>query len=696
MAEQAGFLGNIQSLRKSGIGIPIVLIMFILVMVLPLPSFLLDILFTFNISLALLVILAAIYSQRPLDFAVFPTILLLTTLFRLALNVASTRIVLLKGHTGQGAAGDVIRAFGEVVIGGSYTVGLVVFCIFIIINFVVVTKGAGRISEVSARFMLDAMPGKQMAIDADVNSGMITQEEAAERRKEVASEADFYGSMDGASKFVRGDAVAGILILLINLVGGFTIGMAQHGLTFSKALENYALLTIGDGLVAQIPALLLSTAAAIMVTRVSHAQDVGQQVVSQVFSSSKVLIITACILIGLGLVPGMPHVAFIGIGSVVAALAYWTYVKEKNPEAQQLEPEVDDKLASSPEVLEEVNWEDVVPVDPIALEVGLRLIPLVDVTQGGQLTGRIKSIRKKISQDLGFLIPHVHIRDNLDLSPNGYRITLKGVTIAEADIEPKLELAINPGQVSGDLDGVHTKDPSFGLDATWIDPELKEQAQTMGYTVVDSSTVIATHLSQTLQNYANELFGHQEAQEMLKKLEATASKLAEDLVPSTLPMSVLVKVLQKLLEEHIPIKDFRTIAETLAESGSRTKDPDELTSAVRVALSRLIVQNISEMEEELPVITLNPNLEQVLLKTRNAGEAQSAALEPGLAEKLQQSLLEYIQRQELSGNPAVLLVAPTLRPMLAKFAKIAAQGLHVLSYQEIPDNRRIKIVGTVG
>ncbi len=680
-----------------GVGTPLLLVAVLVMMTLPLPTIVLDLMFTFNITLALVVVLVSVYTLKPLDFAVFPTILLVTTLLRLALNVASTRVVLLEGHTGASAAGSVIESFGSVVVGGNYAVGLVVFAILVLINFVVVTKGAGRISEVSARFTLDAMPGKQMAIDADLNAGLLTQEEAGNRRVEVAQEADFYGAMDGASKFVRGDAVAGLLILFINIIGGLAIGMGQHGLDFSTAMQFYALLTIGDGLVAQIPSLLLSTSAAIMVTRQNSSQDMGEQVVGQLVSDPKALWIAAMVMALLGIIPGMPHVAFLGLAGVAAAGAYFMQLHKdelKDIEAREVE-QLQQSTATESTQVQELSWEDVNPVDAIGLEVGYRLIPLVDESQDGKLMSRIKGVRKKLSQELGFLISTVHIRDNLELSPNGYRISLMGVKMAEAEVYPDRELAINPGQVFGQLDGIATQDPAFGLEAVWINAEQKEQAQTLGYTVVDASTVVATHLSQLLQDNASQLLGHEEVEQLLKRLSRTAPKLAEDLVPGALPLSVVVKVLQNLLVEHIPVRDIRTIAETLAEHATKSQEPDVLTQQVRVALGRLIVQTINPGADELPVITLEPSLEQILQQSVQMAGNQGG-IEPMLAEKLQQSLRDASQKQEMQGQPAILLVNPTLRQMLSKFAKFAASSLHVLSYHEIPDNKQVRIVATVG
>ena len=663
--------------------------------ILPIPAFLLDMFFTFNIALAMVVLLVTVYTRRPLDFAAFPTVLLIATLLRLALNVASTRVVLLYGHEGGDAAGNVIEAFGNVVIGGNYAVGLVVFLILMIINFMVVTKGAGRISEVSARFTLDALPGKQMAIDADLNAGLIDQEQARTRRFEVTKEADFYGSMDGASKFVKGDAIAGILILFINIIGGLSIGMAQFGLGFGEAIEIYTLLTIGDGLVAQIPSLLLSIAAAMMVTRQNTDEDMGQQLVFQMFDNPKALMITAAILGVMGIVPGMPHFAFLTLAIAAGAGAYFIDKKQKQKAKEPKMPAAMEPGGEAP-AQKELSWDDVQPVDTIGLEVGYRLIPLVDKDQGGELLERVKGVRKKLSQDFGFLIPAVHIRDNLELTPNSYRITLMGVAVGEAEIKPDMELAINPGQVYGMIDGEPTIDPAFGLEAVWIREEQREHAQALGYTVVDSSTVLATHLSQLLTNNASQLLGHEEVQNLLEMLSRSAPKLVEGFVPDQLQLGVVVKVLQNLLNEAIPIRDVRTIVQTLAEYSGKSQEPDILTAAVRISLKRLIVQEINGIEPELPVITLIPELEQILHQTMQASGGESAGIEPGLAERLQTSLSQATQEQELKGEPAVLLTSGVLRSTLAKFVKNTIPSLRVLSYQEIPDEKQIRIVQAVG
>ncbi len=680
-----------------GLGTPLLLLLMLGMMVVPLPPFLLDALFSFNIALSLVVLLAAVYTQRPLEFAAFPTVLLLATLLRLGLNVASTRVVLLQGHTGSDAAGQVIRAFGEFVIGGNYAVGIVVFAVLVIINFVVVTKGAGRISEVSARFTLDAMPGKQMAIDADLNAGLIDQNEARRQRAEVSQEADFYGAMDGASKFVRGDAVAGILVVLINILGGLAIGMLQHDLRFGDAMRSYALLTIGDGLVAQIPSLVLSTASAIMVTRVSTAHDMGQQIVSQLFANPRALGVTAGVLGIMGVIPGMPNVAFLTLAVITGGTA-WMLAQRRAASTAVASPVAADVAAEAPAAaeLKELSWDDVTPVDAIGLEVGYRLIPLVDKNQGGQLMQRIKGVRKKLSQEIGFLVPAVHIRDNLSLPPNGYRITLLGALAGEGDIHTERELAINPGQVMGTIPGIATKDPAFGLPAVWIEPGSRDQAQTLGYTVVDAATVVATHLSQLVQTHAHELFGYEDAKQLLDKLGKSAPRLVEDLTPKLLPLGTVHKTLQNLLAENIPIRDIRTIAETLAAHASRSQDADVLTATTRVALGRAIVQHINGMAPELPVIALDPELEQLLLQSLHAEGGDGGGFEPGLIERLRNTLVQHTRRQEAMGQPSVLLVAPALRLWFSRYMRPSASGLAVLAYNEVPDNKQVKVIATVG
>lgn len=680
---------------KSGLGAPILILALLAMITIPLPPLLLDIFFTFNIVISLVVLMVTVYAKRVLDFAVFPTVILIATLFRLSLNIASTRVILLEGHNGGDAAGKVIEAFGEFVIGGNYAVGIIIFAILVIINFVVVTKGAGRVAEVSARFTLDSMPGKQMAIDADLNAGLITQEEAQERRKEITMEADFYGSMDGASKFVRGDAIAGIIILVINVIGGFAIGVGQHGLSFGEAVEIYTLLTIGDGLVAQIPALLLSTATAIIVTRVSgDKEDMGEQFESQMFSSPQALGVTAGIVGAMGLIPGMPNVAFLSFAVLAGMGAYLIYLNQQKKLAGQselIEPDFTEESKPA-----ELDWDDVQNVDVLGLEVGYRLIPMVDQSQNGQLLERIRGVRRKVSQDLGFLVSPVHIRDNLDLKPNQYRIMLMGVPSGEGEVMPDREMAINPGNVYGEVAGTPTQDPTFGLEAVWIEPADRDQAQALGYTVVDSSTVVATHVSQVIQDYAFELLGFDETQQLLDKLKATSPKLVDELIPDQLSLAVLVKVLQSLLEEKVSIRDMRTIVEAISEKVGQTRDPSQLIMHVRAALGRSIIQDIVGMNSELKVITLEPSLEQLLLQATQGAPDGQLAIEPGLAERLHGTLKEESQKVEMDGQAPVLLVAPQIRAQLARLFKFSLPSLHILAYSEVPENRQISVVANVG
>ena len=684
---------SFREMLRAGLGVPMGVLAVLAMVVLPLPPMALDVLFTFNIALSIVIMMSVFYVSRPVEFGVFPTVLLVATLLRLALNVASTRVVLLHGHTGPGAAGRVIESFGEFVIGGNFAVGVVVFIILTIINFVVVTKGSGRISEVSARFTLDSMPGKQMAIDADLNAGLITQDQARERRADVRAEADFYGSMDGASKFVRGDAVAGIMILCINIVGGLTIGTLGHGMPVGEAGKTYTLLTIGDGLVTQIPALLLSTAVALIVTRMSRAQDMGGELRKQLFGNPKALGVAAGLLGLMGIIPGMPNVAFLLMAGVCGSIAYAVAKRKAQPAAEVLPAAA--KTPAPNQEQRELSWDDVKPVDLIGLEVGYRLVPLVDKRQSGDLLARVRGVRRKLSQDLGFLVPAVHIRDNLDLAPNVYRINLGGVPVGESIIYPDRELAINPGRVFGQIQGIATKDPAFGMDAVWIEPGTRDQAQTLGYTVVDPSTVIATHLSFIVQNHAHEILGHEEVQHLLNTLAKSAPKLVEDFVPRVIPLSNLVRVLQGLLAERVPIKNMRTIIETLAEHAPKSQDAAVLQGHVRVALGRQIVQDIAGVANELPVITLEPDLEKLLTGSL-AGNAANPGLEPGLAERLQQRLSEAARRQEAAGEPAVLLVPPALRHTLARFTRSSVPSLHVLAWSEIPDNRKVRLVSAVG
>ncbi len=689
---------NLELLKKlmaQGMGAPVLLVMILSMLIIPLAPWALDVFFTFNIALSLIILMTAVYAMRPLDFSVFPTIILVSTLLRLALNVASTRVILMEGHAGGAAAGNVIEAFGNFVIGGNFAVGLVVFMILVIINFMVITKGAGRVSEVGARFTLDAMPGKQMAIDADLNAGVIDQDEARQRREDVAAEADFYGSMDGASKFVRGDAIAGILILFINIVGGFAIGMAQHDLSAAQAAETYIILTVGDGLVAQIPALVLSTATAIVVTRVSGTSDLGKQVSGQL-AKPQTLYVSGGIIGLLGIIPGMPNTAFLLLAAILGGSGW--LIMQRTREQEQVEAAAAVEMEQPDQLPRErdVTWDDVETIDPLTLEVGYRLIPLVDSSQGGELIDRIKGVRRKLSKELGFLVHAVHIKDNLDLNPSAYQVLLMGVPVGEGELQPDNYLAINPGQVFGELEGTHTKDPTFGMDAVWIDGDHQEHAQSMGYTVVDASTVVATHLSDIVRTHASELLGVDEVKELLDRLADTAPKLVEDLVPKTVEWVVVLKVLQNLLEEGVSIRDMRTIAETLAEYAPKGQDPDTLTVAVRNALGRSIVQDLAGIADELPVITLDPGLEQILHQSVQGDGTGGSALEPGLAEKMNQSLMEAVQQQEAIGQPAVLLVAPSIRRLLARMFRHSLPDLAVLSYTEVPDDRSIRMVANVG
>ncbi|WNH54732.1 flagellar biosynthesis protein FlhA [Stenotrophomonas oahuensis] len=682
---------------RSGLGAPLIVLALLAMVVVPLAAPVLDALFTFNIAISLMVLLAVVYVKRPLDFTIFPIVLLVTTMLRLALNVASTRVILLNGQNGHDAAGKVIAAFGEFVIGGNYAVGIVVFAILTIINFVVITKGAGRVSEVTARFILDAMPGKQMAIDADLNAGLLTREEAKVRREEVREEADFYGAMDGASKFIRGDAIAGILILFINMLGGLAVGVLQHGMPFGDAAATYTLLSIGDGLVAQLPALLVSSAVAMLVTRASRSQDMSQAMMGQAFGQYRALAITAAILGVVGLVPGMPNVAFLTLAAILGFIAWKIYKKQQATAAADAAP-VDPNApviglpGGTPSPTAELTWDELRPVDPLGLEVGYRLIPLVDKANGGELMARIKGVRRKLTHDIGFLIPSVHIRDNLELGATTYRLLIHGVPVATAEIHPDRELALDPGSALGALEGIAGKDPAFGLDATWIQPHQRAHAESMGYTVVDPATVVATHMSHLIREHAPELLGFEEAQQLLANLAKSAPKLVEDLTPKALPLSVVVRVLQNLLIERIPIRQLRKIAESLVEHAPLSQDPGVLTAAVRNALGRFIVQEIAGMSPELPVFTLNPQLERVL---QESTQGNGAALEPGLAERLHQSLAECVGKQEAKNEPAVVLVPAPVRAALARLVRHSVPSLSVLAYSEVPEDKRLKLVGTI-
>ncbi|MEM1090176.1 MAG: flagellar biosynthesis protein FlhA [Pseudomonadota bacterium] len=684
-------LTQVRSFIAQGVAIPVALITIMVLMVVPVPTLVLDLLFTFNIALGLLVLMITVYSTRPLDFGVFPSLLLIATLLRLSLNIASTRIVLMNGHNGDAAAGQVIQAFGNFVAGGNYTVGFVVFVILVLINFVVVTKGAGRVSEVSARFTLDAMPGKQMAIDADLNAGLLDQEQARARRQEIAQEADFYGSMDGASKFVRGDAIAGVFILLINLIGGIVIGATTHDLDLGTALQRYGLLTIGDGLAAQLPSLLLSTATAILVTRASAPSSMGEQFSNQVLGSSQSMFVVAGILAILGLIPGMPTMVFLVLALAVCGAAWQT-------RRQRARQAIEAEKASEPEPVPpaELSWDDIERPDILGIEVGYKLIPLLDSGKGGPLLSRIKGIRKKLSKELGFLIQPVHIRDNLELAPSAYRVRVLGVPVAEAEIIHDRHFAINPGDATLPIEGVAARDPAFNLDGYWIDASRVQEVQALGYTVVDAPTVIATHLSRIIFDHASNLIGFEEAQMLLDRLAEHAPKLAEDLVPGALPMFVVVKVLKNLLAERVAIKDMRTIAEALTENAPSSQDPGALTEAVRAALGRAICQKINGLEPELDLITLETNLERILLESITGGAAGSAAPEPELTEKLQTMIRSAAENQERKGQPAVLVVSPALRQWMSRLLRPVMPSLHVLSFQEIPDDKRIRIVTNIG
>lgn len=690
---------SLQTLKDANIGVFIIILVMLLMTILPLPPFLLDLLFTSNITLSLIILMVCINVKRPLEFSIFPTVLLVTTLLRLTLNIASTRVVLLKGYTGSSAAGQVIRAFGEVVIGGNFVVGMIVFAILIIINFVVVTKGAGRVSEVSARFTLDAMPGKQMAIDADLNAGVITQEEAKKRRGEIVQEADFYGSMDGTGKFVRGDAIAGILVLFINLIGGIVIGIFQYHMPLQLAVQNFSLLTIGDGLVAQIPSLLLSISAAIMVTRVSHEHDMSEQTVKQLFANTKPLNLTASLILMVSLIPHMPHLSFMLFAFILFAATYYMQQRKKTAKDSEMNQKAKEGLLK-PES-HELNWEDVVSTDRIALEIGYGLVGLMGTQKDGILISRIKGIRKKLSHDLGFLIPPVHIKDNLNLPSNRYRIFLKGVIIAEVDIFPEMNLAINPGHIRQPLKGTPCKDPTFGLDAYWIQIEQRETAQSLGYTVVDASTVIATHLNQVIRTNASHLLGYDEVQQLLNRLIQTTPKLVETLTAAAtgVPINIIVTVLQRLLQSGISIVDMRTIAEKMIETWAVSKDLETLVDAVRVSLKHLIVYSICKNNKELPVAVIDSELAQILHKSiqqNQKGDDKMVVLEPSLTERIYSKLLEYVKKCDMESIPSVMLVSSELRGILEKLFKPQIPTMHFLAHNEIPEDRQLNIVAKIG
>jgi flagellar biosynthesis protein FlhA len=682
---------RLSGFELSGLGIPFIVLLIMAMLVVPMPPLLLDILFTFNILVSVVVIMIAIGTRKPLEFSSFPSVLLFATMLRLALNVASTRVILVNGHEGEHAAGAVVAAFGEFVIAGNYVVGFIIFVILMIVNFFVVTKGAGRVSEVNARFTLDAMPGKQMAIDADLNAGSITQEQAKARRDEIAQESDFFGSMDGASKFVSGDAIAGLLILLINVIGGLAIGVAQHVLSFAEAGKLYVLLTIGDGLVAQIPSLFLSLATAIIVTRVTTSESMTEQAVTQL-SNPSALFISAGILAILGVVPGMPHLVFLTLALATAGLGFMLIQKEQTV-AEEAEIQA---AEAKPDAPKELDWDDVDQVDLIGLEIGYGLIPLVNPETGGQLMPRVKGVRKKLSAELGFLVQPVRIRDALNLDPDVYHVVLNGVVRGKGEIKSGRELAINPGKVYGELEGIPTKEPAFGLDAVWIDPSQRDYARTLGYTVVDPATAIATHLNKVLRESASELLSHDETQQLLDKLAAKSPKLVEDLVPGKMALGVITRTLQLLLAEGVAIRDMRTIVETLSDAASKTQDPEQLSAMVRPKLGRMIVQELLDTQANLAVMTLAPELEQLLHNVlTNGAPGQSVVIEPGLAESLFSALRDATRTVEDQGNPAVLVVAPSIRPWLSKMVRHRISELIVLSYTEIPDDQSVKVIYTV-
>ncbi|WBT22705.1 flagellar biosynthesis protein FlhA [Enterobacter hormaechei] len=671
---------------------PVLIMTILAMMILPLPTFVLDLLFTFNIVLAIMILLVAMFTQNTLEFSAFPTVLLFSTLLRLALNVASTRVILMHGHNGADAVGQVIEAFGHFLVGGNFAIGIVVFIILIIINFMVITKGAGRIAEVGARFTLDGMPGKQMAIDADLNAGLIGEEEAKRRRKEVTQEADFYGSMDGASKFVRGDAIAGLLIMAINIIGGLIIGVMQHDMTLSAAGEAYTLLTIGDGLVAQIPGLVISTAAGVVVTRVVNEQDVGEQMVGQLFTSPRVLALSAAVIGLLGLIPGMPNLVFLLFTSSLLGIAWWLRGQEGKAKKTGSAPSAPTRAEADVAQVNEATWSDVQMEDVLGLEVGYRLIPMVDHEQQGQLLTRVRGIRKKFAQQMGFLPPAVHIRDNLDLPPTHYRILLKGVTIGKGEVQPDRWMAIDPGCAEGEVPGTPCKEPTFGLPALWIDEVHRELAQTLGYTVVDPCSVVATHLNHLISTHTDELFGRQEAQQLLDQLTKQSPKLIEDLIPGVISLTTLHKVLQNLLSERVPIRDMRTIIDTLAEYATPQSDADELTARVRARLSRAITQQWFPGDDDIQIIGLDMSLEQLLVQATQSG----SAIEPGIAENLMKQTEQALQHQEALGAPPALLVNPALRLMLSRYLRRIFPQLAVLSSQEINTQRNVRMTYLIG
>jgi flagellar biosynthesis protein FlhA len=687
-------------LRRQKFATPAFLLTLLAMIMLPLPPVLLDVLFTFNIVLALIVILVSVSSRRPLDFSVFPTVILGTTLMRLALNVASTRVVLLRGHEGTAAAGHVIEAFGNVVIGGNFVVGIVVFVILMIINFVVVTKGAERISEVSARFTLDALPGKQMAIDADLNAGLINQEKAQQRRKDVANEADFYGAMDGASKFVRGDAIASILILLINLIGGVAIGALMHGLSMGDAFRQYALLTIGDGLVAQIPALLLSAAAAILVTRISDSGDFEEQVSGQLLAQPHVLFSAAGVMVILGLVPGMPWFFFFTFAGVLGYVGYRLTREIKEPSQESVAAI---EAALRDDRVPDLDWQQLPVVQPISVAVGYKLVHLVDKSQGEVLPKRIKGVRQSLSEQMGLLLPGIGVRDDLTLRPNQYAISVNGSVVAEGEVVPEALMAIPSPTVYGQLDGIPGIEPAFGMAVTWIDPEQKAHALGQGYQVVEVASAIATHVSKIAKDYLSELFRHEDVPAMMERLTALSPKLASAL-DKALTHTQLLRVFRVLLAENVSLKDIVVIATTLLDSSETTKDPILLAAEVRCALRRQIVSGLYGKKKDMPAFNLSGDLENMLLGSLNQARQNNGGkvaldnypIDPQLLSQLQLNMPVAREQMKQQHTPPILLVLPQVRPLLARYARLFAPGLHVLSYNEIPENREVSIVGTVG
>ncbi len=684
-------------LRRHRIAAPLFLMALVAMVILPLPPLVLDVLFTFNIVLALIVVLVAVTSRRPLDFAIFPTVILAATLLRLTLNVASTRVVLLHGHEGTHAAGEVIEAFGNVVIGGNFVVGLVVFVILMIINFVVVTKGAERISEVSARFTLDALPGKQMAIDADLNAGLINQQQAQARRREVAAEADFYGAMDGASKFVRGDAIAGILVLIINLIGGVAIGALMHDLSFGDSFRLYALLTIGDGLVAQIPALLLSAAAAIIVTRVSDSGDFEEQVGSQLLASPGVLYGAAGMMFVLGLIPGMPWLTFMAFAAVLAFAAWRMDRRAAEPPAETVAAQA--ALLTQP--APELDWRSLPFVEPIAVTVGYKLAPLLDQSQGAPLSRRLKGVRQTLSESMGVLLPSIPVRDDLSLKPSHYSVSLRGTSIAQAEVFPDRLMAIASAQVYGDLDGIPGAEPAYGMPVWWITQEDRANALGLGYQVVDAASVIATHVSKLVREYLPELLRHEDVPALIERLAAQAPKLAAAL-EKALTHSQLLKVFRLLLTENVSLKDIVPIATTLLESAETTKDPILLAAEVRCSLRRQIVASLVGQSLQMKAFNLSGELENMLLSSLNQATQggkvplDNYPVDPNLLSQLQMNMPVVREQMKQQGAAPLLLVMPQIRPLLARYARLFAPGLSVLSYNEIPEARDVSIIGSLG